>query len=391
MATSRIHRRVSDKATDIKNMVLVLAWNECSQAGTTDAIGLKDLMYQKVQAWLDQFPADYGCVVKRYNGGYPGATDAERTAALMKEVKDVFTDADGDYMRMAKEVLRDIHKYLSPAWKDPMNPSETPSGKGWFGNLHDCRLACFAAKQEEKETKKRKEEGDQYVPPAEIAVMPSTWSPRFFLAFEKLGLPAGSGRCLNVLRVASGKGGAKKGKGKRARAPPESAEAADLRVKETGRKAARAALLDRQLAARGDPSAAQDHEDNAKALIAHENMTGAVLWAQNKDRLKELLTLAQEDAQDDPDDVSLKGAVTAAREAYRAHIQAPYVPKVYVPSGKAGKVADSEAEEESEGEDEGEDEDSPLTQRNLVNDDNDHPPNPPAGTESSSSRASSLA
>jgi len=115
--------RCSDQVTDLKNLILLLAWNSTSRQPTTDGQGLKEMMGVQILAWLDCFPSQYGNILKSCvasNLGKEGTKAA--TKKVMEELTESLNKQGGvDPVRLGKKVVSDIHKYLSPHWKDPSN------------------------------------------------------------------------------------------------------------------------------------------------------------------------------------------------------------------------------------------------------------------------------
>ena len=67
LANSETRNGASNEITELKTVMAVLAWEECStKSGTTDIKGLDELMYQKILNWLVVFSSDYGNIVFRY-------------------------------------------------------------------------------------------------------------------------------------------------------------------------------------------------------------------------------------------------------------------------------------------------------------------------------------
>jgi hypothetical protein len=104
-ADKRPRNRNSAEVTELKFMILVLAFNEVSSGSTTDASGLKQLMDVNILRWLEIFTDDYGQVFDAYTKGMTVAERKKVIDKLMFEVKAAF-EFPSDWIRIAKEVIK---------------------------------------------------------------------------------------------------------------------------------------------------------------------------------------------------------------------------------------------------------------------------------------------
>ena len=124
---SKTKNRASKDITELKTIIAILAWNECSKSATTDSKGLDDLLYQKILTWLVVFPNDYGNIILQYiNNDKSAGTNKLKSDKVMADLALAFpvlplmTKAGPNaYVRFAKKSCADITKYLSPYWSDP--------------------------------------------------------------------------------------------------------------------------------------------------------------------------------------------------------------------------------------------------------------------------------
>ena len=120
----KTRNRSGNSLTELKNIILVIAWSECSSAATTDNKGLSDLMYQKILNWLDLFATDYGNIMLNYVKDIPGTSTIKlKSDKIIADLRIIFKDS-GDYVRLAKKVVADINKYLTPYWNDPSDAAK---------------------------------------------------------------------------------------------------------------------------------------------------------------------------------------------------------------------------------------------------------------------------
>ena len=118
---SKTKNRASRDVTELKTIIVILAWNECSKSATTDSKGLDDLLYQKILTWLIVFPNDYGNIFLQYINNYSVGTNKLKSEKVMVDLAPAFpvlpliTKAGPNaYVRFAKKSFADITKYLSP-------------------------------------------------------------------------------------------------------------------------------------------------------------------------------------------------------------------------------------------------------------------------------------
>jgi hypothetical protein len=94
-----------------------------------------------------------------------------------------------------------------------------------------------------------------------------------------------------------------------------------------------------------------DAENEARSLIASENMAHVVAYNTNGSNLKDLRDMAMEEWKEarengDSDEESKKADYEAAKEAYKTYIRAPFVPNVYTaPVAVKAAVLEEEQEE----------------------------------------------
>ena len=96
--------RCSDQVTDLKNCILLLAWNSNSRQPPTDGQGLKEMMAVQILAWLACFPSQYGNILKNCvapNLGKEGTKAA--TKKVMEELAESLNKQGGvDPVRSGK-------------------------------------------------------------------------------------------------------------------------------------------------------------------------------------------------------------------------------------------------------------------------------------------------
>ena len=108
----------------VNNIILVIAWSECSSTATTDSKELTDLMYQNILSWLDLFASDYGNIMVDHVKDIPVTSTIKlKSDKIMADLRTIFKHSD-DYVRIAKKFVTDINKYLLPYWNDPSDAAK---------------------------------------------------------------------------------------------------------------------------------------------------------------------------------------------------------------------------------------------------------------------------